>query len=89
MPSIISLRSRRLEEVGEKENAREKETRASPLRAPVLSFATTSKRLLRRLFIIGVREQLTVEPLCTETSLLRTVSKSRQNSHIFSFKKTL
>ena len=39
MPFIIRLRSRRLEEVGEKENACEKETRASPLRAPVLSFA--------------------------------------------------
>ena len=39
MPSIIRLRSRRLEEVGEKENACEKETRASPLRALVLSFA--------------------------------------------------
>lgn len=51
MPSIIRLRSRCLEEVGEKENACEKETRASPLRAPVLSYvhqapATQARTLL-------------------------------------------
>ena len=37
---VFSLRSRRLEVVGtKKQRAREKETRVSPSRAPVLSFA--------------------------------------------------
>ena len=49
-----SLRSRRLEEVGERENGRARGRHArgeSPSRAPVFSCATT-KRLLRRLEII-------------------------------------
>ena len=50
---ISSLRSRRLEVVGERENGRARGRHArgevSPSRAPVFLVPTTSKRLLRRL----------------------------------------
>ena len=53
IPTISSLRSRRLEEVGTRKNGRASVVtpRVSPLRAPAFSLSpTTSKRLLRSLY---------------------------------------